>query len=43
LRHGRRDLPSLMSVLDALDAHSLRLHRAPTVPLLKEVLQQESK
>ena len=43
LRHGRRDLPSLMAVLDALDEHSLRLHRAPTVPLLKEVLQQESK
>jgi DnaA-homolog protein len=43
LRHGRRDLPSLMAVLDALDAHSLRLHRAPTVPLLKEVLQQEIK
>jgi DnaA family protein len=43
LRHGRRDLPSLMAVLDALDAHSLRLHRAPSVPLLKEVLQQELK
>jgi DnaA family protein len=42
LRHGRRDLPSLMAVLDALDAHSLRLHRAPSVPLLKEVMQQES-
>ena len=41
LRHGRRDLPSLMAVLDALDAHSLRLHRAPSVPLLKEVMQQE--
>jgi DnaA family protein len=40
LRHGRRDLPSLMAVLDALDEHSLRLHRPPTVPLLKEVLQQ---
>lgn len=40
LRHGRRDLPSLMAALDALDAHSLRLHRAPSVPLLKEVLQQ---
>jgi DnaA family protein len=39
LRHGRRDLPSLMAVLDELDAHSLRLHRPPTVPLLKEVLQ----
>jgi DnaA family protein len=43
LHHGRRDLPSLMAVLDALDAHSLRLHRAPSVPLLKEVLQQELK
>ena len=41
LRHGRRDLPSLMAVLDALDEHSLRLHRAPSVPLLKEVLQQK--
>lgn len=41
LRHGRRDLPSLLAVLDALDEHSLRLHRAPSVPLLKEVLQQE--
>jgi len=40
LRHGRRDLPSLMVVLESLDAHSLRLHRPPTVPLLKEVLQQ---
>lgn len=38
LRHGRRDLPSLMATLDALDEHSLRLHRAPSVPLLKEVL-----
>jgi DnaA family protein len=41
LRHGRRDLPSLIAVLDALDEHSLRLHRAPSVPLIKEVLQQE--
>ncbi len=41
LRHGRRDLPSLMAVLDALDEHSLRLHRAPSVPLLKEILQRE--
>jgi DnaA family protein len=43
LRHGRRDLPSLMATLDALDRHSLRLHRAPSVPLLKEVLQQKLK
>ena len=41
LRHGRRDLPNLMAALDALDEHSLRLHRAPSVPLLKEVLQHE--
>ncbi len=41
LRHGRRDLPSLMATLDALDEHSLRLHRAPSVPLLKEVMQQK--
>ena len=40
LRHGSRDLPSLMAALDALDEHSLRLHRAPSVPLLKEVLQR---
>lgn len=40
LRHGRRDLPSLMAVLDALDEQSLRLHRAPSVPLLKEILQR---
>ena len=41
LRHGRRDLPSLMAVLDALDEHSLRLHRAPSVPLVKEILQNK--
>jgi len=40
LRHGRRDLPSLLSVLDKLDVYSLRLHRPPTVPLLKEILNQ---
>lgn len=39
LRHGRRDLPSLMATLEALDEHSLRRHRAPSVPLLKEVMQ----
>ncbi len=42
LRHGRRDLPSLLAVLDALDAHCLRLQRSPSVPLLKEVMQIES-
>lgn len=38
LRHGQRDLPSLLSVLDALDEHTLRLHRAPSIPLLKEII-----
>ncbi len=41
LRHGRRDLPSLIAVLDALDKHSLSLHRPPTVPLLKQIMQSE--
>lgn len=43
LRHGQRDLPSLIAVLEALDKHTLRLHRAPSVPLLKEVMQQGPK
>ena len=41
LRHGRRDLPSLIALLDALDEHSMSLHRTPSVPLLKELLQKE--
>ena len=42
LRHGRRDLPYLLSVLDDLDAHCLRLKkRAASVPLLKEVMRNE--
>ena len=38
LRHGARDLPSLMAVLDALDRASLERKRPVTVPLLKEML-----
>ncbi|MEQ1532517.1 MAG: DnaA regulatory inactivator Hda [Sideroxydans sp.] len=38
LRHGRRDLPSLLLTLNALDDHCLRLKRAASVPLLKEVM-----
>jgi DnaA family protein len=38
LRHGRRDLPALLGVLDALDEHCLRLKRGASVPLLKEVM-----
>jgi DnaA-homolog protein len=41
LRHLSRDLPSLMSVLDALDRHSLEAKRPITLPLLKELLQPE--
>ena len=41
LHHVQRDLPSLVAALDGLDEMSLRLHRPPTVPLLKEVLQQK--
>ena len=39
LRHGRRDLPSLLAVLDALDAASLERKRAITLPLLREMMQ----
>jgi len=39
LRHGRRDLPSLMAVLDAVDRYSLEAKRPVTLPLLREVLQ----
>ncbi len=39
LHHGRRDLPSLMAVVDALDAYSLQTKRSITLPLLREVLQ----
>ncbi len=38
LRHGRRDLPSLLATLDALDTLCLRLQRPASVPLLKELL-----
>ncbi|HEX8962836.1 MAG TPA: DnaA regulatory inactivator Hda [Rhodocyclaceae bacterium] len=39
LRHGRRDLPSLMAVLDALDRATLQQQRPATLPLLKEVME----
>ena len=41
LRHLSRDLPSLMSVLDALDRHSLEAKRPITLPLLRELLRSE--
>jgi DnaA family protein len=39
MRHGRRNLPSLMAVLDTLDRLSLEQKRQATVPLLRELLQ----
>ncbi len=42
LRHLRRDLPSLMAVLDALDRHSLETRRPITLPLLRDLLQAEA-
>jgi DnaA family protein len=38
LRHARRDMPSLLALLDALDRYSLETKRAITVPLLRELL-----
>ena len=42
LRHGRRDLLSLMMTLDALDRYSLAQQRPVTIPLLRELLQVAS-
>jgi len=39
LIHGRRDLPSLMAVLDHIDRTTLERKRPATLPLLKEALQ----
>ncbi|MDP2794405.1 MAG: DnaA regulatory inactivator Hda [Sulfurisoma sp.] len=39
LRHGRRDLTSLMAVLDGLDRATLERKRHATLPLLREVMQ----
>jgi DnaA family protein len=41
LRHGRRDMPSLLAALAALDRMSLASKRPITVPLLKSWLQRE--
>ncbi|HXZ97116.1 MAG TPA: DnaA regulatory inactivator Hda [Burkholderiales bacterium] len=39
LSHGRRDMPSLLAVLDALDNYSLQTKRPVTLPLLREIMQ----
>lgn len=38
LRHLRRDLPSLLATLDALDRYSLEVKRPITLPLLRDLL-----
>lgn len=38
LTRGRRDLPSLLATIDALDGYSLSLKRPVTVPLMREFL-----
>jgi len=43
LRHARRDMPSLLALLDALDRYSLETQRAITVPLLRELLEATTK
>jgi len=40
LRHARRDLPSLLALIEHLDRCSLEQRRPITVPLAREVLQQ---
>ena len=39
LRHGRRDLPWLLALVDLLDRYSLETRRAVTLPLAREVIK----
>ena len=39
LRHCRRDLPSLLALVDLLDRFSLETKRAVTLPLVREVMK----
>jgi DnaA family protein len=41
LTHARRDMPSLVQALDALDRYSLETGRPITVPLLRTALQPQ--
>ena len=41
LAHGRRDMPSLVATLAALDRHSLATQRSVTIPLLRDWLQRD--
>lgn len=42
ITHFERDMRSLSGMLDALDRYSLETKRAITLPLLRELLQQEA-
>jgi DnaA family protein len=42
LTHSRRDLPSLLTTVDALDSYSLSLKRPVTVALLRELLSNKA-
>lgn len=39
LRHARRDMASLIGILDALDRHSLEHKRPVTLPLVRDALE----
>ena len=41
LHHGKRDLPSLLRLLDAANQRSLELKRPLTLPMLREVMTRE--
>jgi DnaA-homolog protein len=43
LTHARRDMPSLIASLDALDRYSLETGRPVTLPLLKAAMQPDLK
>ena len=40
LRHGNRDMPGLIAILDALDRYSLETKRPVTLPLLRSVIHE---
>lgn len=42
LRHARRDLPSLINIIDALNRYSLSNKRQITIPMLRKLLQGTS-
>jgi DnaA family protein len=40
MSRARRDMPTLIALIDALDRHSLETRRTVTLPLLRELLSQ---